>query len=306
MNIRNFRWDDFPALVDLMNAHAAALGRESRVTLEQVEPRWRAPYNHPERDCFIAQETDGRLVGFSIADPTDQPHHANGVYQVLPGYREVGRALMQAATDHFLRTALIESTPDAPITMQWTLPDQAHEAVGLFEAEGYQQVRQFYTMRIALDQPITSPPLPDGFTLSPFTPDQLLAVYEAKIEAFHDHWDAQHSPLDEWRSDIEAPGFDPSLWWIAYDGDQVAGMVLSQPNGAEGGWIGIVGVRRAWRKRGLAQALLRQCFAEYQRRGYQRVELGVDSDSPTNAVELYERAGMHVHQRVLYYRKTLR
>jgi mycothiol synthase len=67
-----------------------------------------------------------------------------------------------------------------------------------------------------------------------------------------------------------------------------------------------VGVRRAWRKRGLAQALLRQCFAEYQRRGYQRVELGVDSDSPTNAVALYERAGMHVHQRVLYYRKTLR
>jgi ribosomal protein S18 acetylase RimI-like enzyme len=67
--------------------------------------------------------------------------------------------------------------------------------------------------------------------------------------------------------------------------------------------VGIVGVRRPWRRQGLAHALLRQCFAEYQRRGWQHVDLGVDSDSSTQAVALYERAGMHVRARQLYYRR---
>lgn len=39
-------------------------------------------------------------------------------------------------------------------------------------------------------------------------------------------------------------------------------------------------------------ALLHTAFAEIHRRGIPRVELGVDSESPTGATRLYERAGM--------------
>lgn len=308
MNIRNFRWEDLPAIADCMNQWSEAFGHTNRVTTEQIERIWRAPYNHPDRDAFVAQQPDGGIVGYTIADFADEPHHAFGVYQVLPGHPEIGRALIQTAIDHFKALAFANRAPDVPIYMDWRISQQDTEAVALCEAQGFEQVRQFYTMRITLDpaKPIPSVALPEGFTRKPFTADDLPAVYEAKVDIFQDHWGEAHDSLDEWRNDIEQPNFDPSLWWIAYAGDEIAGMVLSQPFSDKLGWVGIVGVRRAWRKHGLAQALLQQCFAEYQRRGHEAVDLGVDSNSQTNAVMLYQRVGMHIRQTTLYYRAVLR
>ena len=58
------------------------------------------------------------------------------------------------------------------------------------------------------------------------------------------------------------------------------------------GWISVLGVRRPWRRRGLALALLQHSFREFRARGRLRAGLGVDADSETGAVELYARAGM--------------
>jgi ribosomal protein S18 acetylase RimI-like enzyme len=91
-----------------------------------------------------------------------------------------------------------------------------------------------------------------------------------------------------------------------YADNDIAAILLSQPTNAQNGYVSILGVRNAWRKRGLAQTMLRQCFAEYQRRGYTYVHLDVDSDSPTNAGALYERVGMNVHNSTRYYRHVLR
>jgi mycothiol synthase len=62
------------------------------------------------------------------------------------------------------------------------------------------------------------------------------------------------------------------------------------------GWVGILGVRPPWRRRGIALALLLHSFAVFRERGCTRVGLGVDAESTTGALELYERAGMHVHR----------
>lgn len=101
--------------------------------------------------------------------------------------------------------------------------------------------------------------------------------------------------------------YDPDLWWIAEDavrGD-MAGVALGV-DFPDMGWVRLVGVRRPWRRRGIALALLRQSFAEFYRRGHRIVSLGVDSESPTKANKLYERAGMHVSQQLDQYRKVLR
>jgi ribosomal protein S18 acetylase RimI-like enzyme len=68
----------------------------------------------------------------------------------------------------------------------------------------------------------------------------------------------------------------------------------------------VLAVRRPWRKRGLGYALLKQSFALFQARGFKTAGLGVDASSLTNAVALYERAGMHVKQQRLVFRKMLR
>jgi ribosomal protein S18 acetylase RimI-like enzyme len=99
--------------------------------------------------------------------------------------------------------------------------------------------------------------------------------------------------------------FDPSLWFLAWDGAEIAGMALctAQP---DKGYIQTVAVRRAWRGRGLGLALLEAAFGTYYERGTRHIELSVDSESPTGAARLYERAGMYPSFTVVLYEKEIR
>jgi ribosomal protein S18 acetylase RimI-like enzyme len=162
-------------------------------------------------------------------------------------------------------------------------------------------------MQIALDQPIDVPPLPAGLELRPFDRERdAEAVYEAQQESFADHRGFERRSFEDWAHYILNPvEIDLSLWLIAWDGDQIAGICINRSQ-QETAWVSILGVRRGWRKRGLGLALLKNSFALFQARGYQNVELGVDASSPTNAVALYERAGMHIHKHRLWYSKMLR
>ena len=69
------------------------------------------------------------------------------------------------------------------------------------------------------------------------------------------------------------------------------------------GWVRILGVLPEYRQLGLGQALLRHTFAEFERRGFDAVGLGVDAENPTGAVRVYERAGMHVERTNLLFQK---
>jgi mycothiol synthase len=133
-------------------------------------------------------------------------------------------------------------------------------------------------------------------------------VHAAQQEAFADHWEHREVPWEEWeRERFGDDRFDPSLWLLAVDGDEIAGFSLNYwKTGGDWGWIGSIGVRRPWRRRGIAEALLRASFAEFARRGETRVGLGVDGQSPTGATRLYERVGMRIFWRAVVYEKELR
>ena len=94
---------------------------------------------------------------------------------------------------------------------------------------------------------------------------------------------------------VKQRAIDPLLWLLAWDGDELAGFVLaSSGRGSEPelGWVGTLGVRPAWRRRGLGEALLRSAFAELFTRGHRRVGLGVDTENVSGALRLYERVGV--------------
>jgi ribosomal protein S18 acetylase RimI-like enzyme len=96
---------------------------------------------------------------------------------------------------------------------------------------------------------------------------------------------------------LNARGFDPSLWLLAWDSDEIAAFILafSERAGDENlGWIETLGVLPRWRRRGLGAGLLRSAFGELHARGLRKVGLGVDGGNETGAVRLYERVGMHV------------
>lgn len=307
MQIRTFRFDDLPELVAFMNRYAEAVGKSTRVSVEQIERTWRAPYNHPEQDAFVAISEDDKIIGYTIADLLDEPHYAFGVYSVMPDHSEVGQALIDATTEHFRGIAFATSPADVDIAIDWMIPHTSKGTIAWCESQGFTLVRQFFKMHITLDQPINVLPLPAGFVRHPFEVEQLETVIAAKFEAFQDHWGNQHDTLDEWRHAIEQDNFDASLWWVIYAGNEIAGVLMSYLLNEHSGYVTIVGVKSAWRKRGLAQAMLTQCFAAHQKRGVQDVYLDVDGDNySTNALALYQRAGMQVHDRRLYYRHVLR
>jgi mycothiol synthase len=134
-------------------------------------------------------------------------------------------------------------------------------------------------------------------------------VYEADMEAFSDHWDFHVEPFAVWcERTVERDDFDPSLWLIAWDGDEVAGFSLNSWHSSGDptyGWIHVLGVRRRWRRRGLGSALLRASFREFGRRGGTRVGLAVDAENLAGAVALYERVGMRMDRRYDVYEKCL-
>jgi ribosomal protein S18 acetylase RimI-like enzyme len=108
---------------------------------------------------------------------------------------------------------------------------------------------------------------------------------------------------------VEEPGYTPDMWFVAMDGDQMAGICICRredTEDTESGWVSELGVRRAWRKRGLGLALLKHAFAAFYTDGKKRAGLGVDASSLTGALKLYESAGMRVQRQFNQYEKEFR
>jgi GNAT superfamily N-acetyltransferase len=99
--------------------------------------------------------------------------------------------------------------------------------------------------------------------------------------------------------------FDPSLWFVAEEGEEIVGVTLCKTLAREG-WIDVVGVRRPWRNRGLGLALLRHALDEYYRRNVPKVALSMDAESITGAPRLYGRAGMRLRENYVIHLKELR
>jgi ribosomal protein S18 acetylase RimI-like enzyme len=177
---------------------------------------------------------------------------------------------------------------------------EGHELEQLVTARGYQAIRASYTMEIELgdDLPAAPPPIA-GIEIRPYRhPEDEQRTYDAQEQSFEDHWDHTPQTIETWREfSVKQSNFDPSLWLLAVEGDEVAGLSLNflERSGDPGyGWVGTLGVRREWRRRGIGEALLRHSFRALHERGQRRVRLSVDAESLTGATRLYERVGMRV------------
>ena len=165
------------------------------------------------------------------------------------------------------------------------------------EQRGFRLGRKSYRMAIELDGEPEAPAWPRGIVVRTFEPGDEPVVYETHQESFEDSWEFERSPFEEWSHwMLERDDFDPTLWFLAEDGGELAGVALCRSDDVrhDVGWVSILGVRRPWRRRGLGRALLLNAFAEFGRRGFRSVVLGVDAESLTGAHRLYEDVGMRV------------
>src|SRR5262249_7430917 len=141
----------------------------------------------------------------------------------------------------------------------------------ILEREGYSFVRVFWIMGIELDTPPPPPHWPEDVIVRTFEPGRdEHATYEALEEAFFDHWGHVPRPYEQWIERFARSDFDPSLWYLAMDGEQIAAAICCSQR-PDLGWVNTLGVRRPWRQRGLAMALLLHAFGALYQRGERKI-----------------------------------
>jgi mycothiol synthase len=222
--------------------------------------------------------------------------------------RGIGTALLRAAEKRaYEEMSLAE--PDVRISLRSPINNRDQTAHELHKKEGYTPLRYYWRMEINLTTPPVPANFPKGIELRPFVKDeQARAVLDAQNESFRDHWGNHAEEYEPWAArKFKRAEFDPTLWMIAWDGRsaEIAGFSLNRYRGGIG-WIGTLGVRRPWRKRGLGEALLLHSFGEFYRRGMKTIGLGVDAQNPTGATRLYQKVGMHAVSEFVFYEKELR
>jgi mycothiol synthase len=300
---RPARLDDVEATVAMMNADAKQLVGIEKFVVEDTRAEWQTPGFNLEQDTHLVLDQKGQVVAYyEVWDP-DPPHVNIYVWgRVHPEHtgKGIGTYLMNWAEER-ARLSLPKSPPEARVIMTGFAISLNGTSRELFLAEGFELVRHSLRMVIRLDEAPEEPVWPEGITVRRMIPGQdERAVIQAVRESFKDHYGYVEHPFeDEYQRllhQVETdPNFDPNLWFLAVDGDQVVGTSLCRGktnDDPEMGWVGTLGVIRPWRRRGLGLALLRHSFGEFYRRGIHKVGLGVDAQSLTGATDLYLKAGM--------------
>ena len=307
--------EDLETVLDVIVADDEATVGETSMSLDQLETFFSAPAIDPERDLVTIRNEQGRIVGGAAFET--RPPHVNSmtfawVHPDVYG-RGIGQAIVSWGLDN-ARTRVADAPDGALVEASMPVNVKNERAVRLAERNGFAPVRYFLEMSTPLDRDIDVPPFPDGLELRTMRADEGIEELSAAIdEAFRDHFGHVDAPLENVIARMEnfrsSPMWDDSLTWVAEDGGEIAGFcVCITSRGADPteGYVGSLGVRRPWRKRGLARFLLLNAFAEYKRRGYEAVALDVDADSPTGATRLYESVGMSEVSRTLDYSLTIR
>lgn len=298
MNARPITPDDFPALAAFLAEDESHLfGRPSRLGVADVTAWLTGPDLSSDSWLF---EADGGIVAAGWVEQ----HEGTGVAIGIVHREQRGRGLGTELVDRSEQR--LGSLGVGRIHAVTLAPDV--DAEPLLTGRGYRTVRRFWEMTIELgDEPPPEPRLPDGLWIEPFSSDTARAFHGSLEEAFAEHWEYQPTPFERWwERQLAKPDHDPSLWFLVRDGEDVAAATRNDPERSGGGWIGAIGVRRAWRGRGLAKALLLHSFREFHRRGRRRVGLGVDAENATGATKLYESVGMVVDSEQVVWEKVLR
>jgi mycothiol synthase len=311
--IRPPTWADIPAIAvfrDLCSMHDE--NRHSG-TVESWQRQWQTPGFDYRRDVRIALLPDNTLVGIILLWDVQPTHTYPAVWGVVhPEHRRrgIGTQLMAWIAQR-VQESIPLAPPEARIVLESSTPSTDQGTNHLLLAQGFKLVRQYHTMHLNMESPQPDPQLPEGITITSnaeLKDDH--AIYDAFVDSFQDHWGFIPPAFEHWlHSATNEEYYDPSLWFAAMDGEEVIAICICTKKAfddPEKGWVEDLGVRRAWRKRGIGVALLHHAFGEYYRRGIRKVGLGVDTESLTGATRLYENAGMHVLKTHNRYQKELR
>ena len=289
--------DDAEAVARLKRAAETALHGETDVTVEHVHEEWALPRLDLKRDLWLLEDAAGELAGYGFCWVEAPPAMIVAEQTVHPDHRSRGLSellllLGEARAAELARAAGVDGALDV-----WTSEGDAAR-LALFERRGFAHIRTFLRLERELDDPVEPPVWPAGLEVRLFRRGRdEEPVHAAGEEAFRDHFRPSAMDLGEWLDFRFVRGdLDLGLWFVAWDGEEVAGAVLAVETPV-GGYVDELFVRRPWRGRGLGRTLLLTACAELRRRGQPLAYLGVDAEHPTGAMRLYGSAGFMQRRR---------
>ena len=319
LSFRSFRGEvDYPSMLAIVEASKAVDQDEWSQTLEDIERNYRHLRNCDPFADMIFVEIDAEAVGYGRLWWEDEAK-GDRVYSLftnlMPDWRGLGirRAMLrwlEARAQELLSANLTEHA----VFLQTWASEFETDWKGVVEAADYEIVRWDYEMVRSLADPIEPAPLPEGIEIRPVVEGDIETIFAAASEAFVDHWGFSdwfdEKSLAEWR---ESPTWNPDLWKIAWDGEDVVGTVMNYIDEKENaeysrkrGYTEVICVRRPWRGRGVAKALITESMKMHKEMGMTETAHGVDTLNETGALQLYTGLGYRPKRTYYSFRKPLR
>lgn len=319
LTFRRFQGDqDYPAIVAVLEGCKEADQFELTTTVEGLAHSFEHLVNcDPYKDMLFV-EMNGHVIGYTQVwwrEESDNTRHYDHFAILLPEWRGKGirRSMLMFNECRARKIAAEHPEGIQQVFQSWADDTEVHW-ISLLLQEQYSPVRYYFLMVRSLLEPIPDLPLPEGLKIRPVRPEHYWTIWEAAEEALQDNWggsDLTDELLKEW---IESPTFDPGLWVVAWDtaNDNVAGLVLSSIDEEENleynrkrAHMGPIGVRRPYRRKGLASVLIAEGFKVLKNHGITETVLGVDSENLTGALQLYEKMGFSTAKQFITYRKPM-
>ncbi len=321
--LRGFQGEsDYRNILAVIHGCCAVDGLERAEQLEDVSNNYaHLHHSDPHTDMLFA-EVDGEVVGYARCWwEVEGSGHWIGFQlgYVLPAWRHkgIGSTLLNFNEQRLSQIARqLKDSGELPVDATCLLDNYISSSevdrTQLIERNGYRAVRYSFDMvRPNLDN-IPDLPLPMGVEVRAVLPEHQRLIWEASNEAFRDHWGYIPDPWESFDGFIHSPEYDPSLWRVAWQGDQVVGMVLSfidtdqnEKYSRRRGYTENICVRRQWRKRGVAKALIAMSLKALKERGMTDAGLGVDTENTSGALHLYHAMGFQEVKRGAIYRKEI-
>ena len=296
--------EDFQIMHDIWDQVRKFYKSEWVSTVEDMEKdqQWRKNFDINEQQIIV--ELNGKPIGdFSwdwSVDEYDDIYKLGTGISLLKEYWDTAIPTLMMDYQEQQVIAMTDHLTDKPRVLRTWCKKVNPVLPEFYGNRGYEPSRYFFELSRPIEEPVGDYPMPEGLEIREVKPEHYRKIWDANHAAFKDHW-GYEEPTEEqfkvWQE--EKRWFQPHLWKIAWDGDEIAGQVGNFVDAIENkefnrkrAYTEEISVGRKWRGRGLAKALIAESIRMFQNMGeFTETTLGVDADNPSGALNLYTSMG---------------
>jgi mycothiol synthase len=300
--------EDLPRIAEVINSSNTADRSHERITTDELANIYLHPIHWDPQQDMLLVEIGEKLIGYANTewreeDNRDISHNIN--LHLVADWRNRGLELiMQRHMEQRARQIAL-TLPEGAHWYASRAPETWRTRTEMLLGQGYSSFRHYFEMQRSLDDDLPNILIPSGLVFRQPLPEHYRLIWEASEECFRDQEDHVAPNEESYHAWVSTPDLDPSLWLVAWDGDQVAGAVINVTYEGTWGETDDLFVRRPWRKQGLGRALLIGSLHLFKARGLITAGLGVNAENQSGALKLYEGVGYRPYQRVVNYRKLI-